>query len=159
MREPPCIGSDHIPLVLGPTGDLAVRNPHLPPDIAWAQAVGFQQVRGERHQLILAGDREYLEEWRHGPDLAIRCEGDVAGDATAADFTRPGVDDQRLRRDDAAETKHLRIIDLDRIVIERLVGRAEAPDGEGRKDSKGLDGGCGCHVRPSPSRPERQGFR
>ena len=103
----------------------------------------LQQIEGQRHQLIFIGDCKYFEERRHRPDFAGSLEFQGRRGTFALDLAGVFVDDKRGLSLDPAITQRLlrsRVgVQVERIIVHGLAGRAEAPDRKRRKDSQLLD--------------------
>ena len=150
---------DLVPAVAGAPGHLAVGDLDPPRHVCRCEAVPLQQLKRQRPERAPAGDGKDLEERRHRADALAVLEDDLLRRVHAGDPPLL-VDLEGRRTDDASEAKRVLRIVLDRVVVERPVGRAEAADGEGRQDAQFGDAhGSAPLVKPRPARMVSTHFR
>ena len=148
-------GRDHVVFVAGAAGDLAVGDLDRPGDIFDAQFVVSQKVDRQRHELVLFllasnlglvafNDGVDFEERRYRADFAADLE--LQGERRcfdSLDFAGPFADDERVEGLEGAVAERLILIlgrvELDRVIVHRVVGRPQPRDRERRQDPELYD--------------------
>ena len=142
---------DEVIRVIGPAHDFAVGDAHPPGNVFDFQAVVAKQPDGQRLELGAVGDREHLQKRRNRPNSSILFEGQVRPRRDGLDLAGTLVDDQRPFRNDPAVAERLIGIEIDRVIVHRLIGRTESSDRERRQNSQTLDRQCSAlSFTPAP---------
>src|SRR5262249_1033724 len=122
--KPLGIGLDDVALLLGAPEDFAIGNRDAPRNLGLVQALAAQEIQRQRPQRF-AADRQHLQERRHRADTVALLEGEGGRHARFAYLAAALIDDERGRWLDVTETERTLRVDLDRIVVQRLRGRAQ----------------------------------